>query len=172
MTSAAQADCPAAPDQTARLKALIEQVRAAPDERAAQRISLEMWDVWDDAPNEQAQALLNDGMMRRENQDFVGALAAFEKLIDYCPDYAEGYNQRAFVLFIQQNYEPALADLDRAIERSPMHIAAIAGKALTLIGLRRDAEAQIVLREALALNPWLKERRFLTEPAPLPKTDL
>lgn len=168
----AHAACPAPQDQSARLQSLIDAVKIAPDEISAQLISNEMWDIWDDAPDEKAQRMLDDGLIRRSNRDYDGALRAFEVLIEYCPDYAEGYNQRAFVLFIQQDYAPALLDLDRAIALSPNHIAAIAGKALTLIGLKRDADAQRVLRLALALNPWLKERQFLTETPEPPKTDL
>jgi hypothetical protein len=40
----------------------------------------------------------------------------------------------------------------------------LSGKALTLMGLGRDAEAQTVLRAALALNPWLEERALLVTP--------
>ena len=170
--SLAFAECPAPLDQSARLTALINAIKIAPDERAAQIISNEMWDVWDDAPDDMAQQMLDDGLARRASYDFDGAFKSFELLIEYCPMYAEGYNQRAFISFIRKDYEPALRDLDRAIALSPRHIAAISGKALTLIGLERNAEAQLVLREALALNPWLKERRFLTEKAPQPETDL
>jgi len=92
--------------------------------------------------------------------------------VDYCPAYAEGYNQRAFVNFLRQNFAPALEDLDRALALSPRHIAALSGKALTLMGLGRDAEAQDVLRSALELNPWLNERHLLKGDQPVPKTDL
>ena len=61
------------------------------------------------------------------------------------------------------DYARALDDLDRALERSPAHIGAMSGKALTLFGLQRDEEAKAVLRDALALNPWLSERRLLEE---------
>ena len=169
---AAVAECPAAPDHSVRLQRLIDAVQIAPDETAAHSISNDMWAVWADAPDDTAQTMLDDGLVRRSSFDLDGALKAFEQLIDYCPNYAEGYNQRAFILFIKKDYEPALADLERTIELSPKHIAAIAGKALTLIGLQRDEEAQVVLRQALALNPWLKERRFLTGDAPKPETDL
>ena len=53
--------------------------------------------------------------------------------------------------------------LDRALERSPDHIAALAGKALTLTGLGRIDAAQGILRRALELNPWLPERGMLIE---------
>lgn len=157
------ADCPTAPDFAVEQDKLIAEVRVAPNERAARVISNRMWALWATAPDDTAQEMLDRGMAAREVFDFASALDAFDALVTYCPEYAEGYNQRAFVHFLREEYDTALVDLDRAIERSPRHIAAIAGKALTLFGLKRDEEGQRVLREALELNPWLSERRFLVE---------
>jgi len=159
---AAQAGtCPPPPDRSEDLTDLIEAVQAAPNERRAQLISNEMWEIWADAPDKRAQELLNEGMLRREAHDFAGAVNAFDALIAYCPDYAEGYNQRAFVNFIRQDYEAALPDLERAVALSPRHIAALTGKALTLFALERRAEAARALRRALEMNPWLSERHLL-----------
>lgn len=166
------AACPAAPDHTTRLNEIIRAVQIAPDETAARRLSQDLWELWADAPDETAQELLDQGMARRAQYDFLGALRAFDRLVAYCPDYAEGYNQRAFVNFLRQNFAPALEDLDRAIALSPRHIAALSGKALTLMGLGRDDEAQQVLRAALRLNPWLSERHLLKGAPPQPETDL
>lgn len=172
VASVALAECPAPPDHSEQLETLIEAVKLAPDANAAQLITNDMWALWADAPDDTAQQMLDDGLVRRASHDLDGAKTAFEQLIEYCPSYAEGYNQRAFILFIQKEYEFALVDLTRAIELSPNHIAAIAGKALTYIGLERDVEAQALLREAVKMNPWLKERQFLTDDAPEPETDL
>ncbi|NNL17894.1 MAG: hypothetical protein HKP37_04040, partial [Boseongicola sp.] len=152
------ADCPANPDIADAADALLEQAQAAPNEGAARGISGQLWELWATAPDEQAQVLLDRGMSARASYNFVEALDAFDRLTEYCPDYAEGYNQRAFVNFLRQDFALALVDLDRALERSPRHVAAISGKALTLMGLGRDEEAQDVLREAVDLNPWISER--------------
>jgi tetratricopeptide (TPR) repeat protein len=88
-------------------------------------------------------------------------MAEFDRLVDYCPDYAEGYNQRAFIHYLRGDYTPALGQLDEALQRQPLHIAALAGKALTLIAMGREAEGQMVLAQALKLNPWLPERGLL-----------
>jgi len=157
------ADCPPAPDHGARLAALIASAQAAGSEGEGRRITNEMWQLWTDAPDAYAQELLDEGMDRRAAYDFEGAVKAFDALIGYCPDYAEGYNQRAFVAFLRQDYPAALEDLERALALSPEHVAALSGKALTLIGLGRMDEGQKALREALALNPWLPERGLLTE---------
>ena len=137
------------------------------NEADAREVSNRMWELWTDAPDEASQALLDQGMRARGNYDFLGALDAFDRLVDYCPDYAEGYNQRAFVNYLNQRFDPALVDLDRALERNPRHIAALAGKALTLLALGRVDEARDVMQAALALNPWLPERGLVGPGGPL-----
>lgn len=164
LAAPAFADCPAPPDISDAANALLEKAQAAPNEMAARGISGQLWELWATAPDQQAQALLDRGMTARASYSFVEALDAFDRLTDYCPDYAEGYNQRAFVNFLRQDFASALVDLDLALERSPRHVAAISGKALTLMGLGRDEEAQVVLREAVDLNPWISERSLLIEP--------
>lgn len=153
--------CPAPPDHAAALSELIKEAREAPDAPAGQEVSNKMWALWADAPDARAQAMLDRAMARRESYDFDGARAAAKELITYCPDYAEGYNQRAFLSFLSQDFDAALPDLDAALARNPRHVAALTGKALTLHALGRNAEAALALRAALALNPWLGERHLL-----------
>ncbi len=157
------ADCPPSPDVSADVDGILSELQAAPDERTARGKFSALWELWAMAPDEAAQALLDRGMQARASYNFIDALDAFDRLVDYCPEYAEGYNQRAFVNFLRQDFEPALVDLDEALARRPNHVAAMSGKALTLIGLGRTGEAELVLREALRLNPWLPERNLLPE---------
>lgn len=164
--SLAAESCPPPPDHAVEFARLVEEVRDAENERAARRITNEMWALWADAPDERAQSMLERGMTRRAVGDLLGAIAAFDTLTAYCPDYAEGYNQRAFAYFIAQDYRAALADLDRALALTPTHIGALSGRAMTLMALGREAEAQHDLRVAVDLNPWLPERRFLRAPPP------
>ncbi|SDI56186.1 tetratricopeptide repeat protein [Lutimaribacter saemankumensis] len=153
--------CPPPPDHSAALARLVDEVRAAPTAQAARPITDRMWELWADAPDEAAQEVLDAGLRKRASYDFLGALRDFDRLVEYCPDYAEGYNQRAFIHFIRQDYEAALEQLDIVLELNPAHIPALAGKALTLMGLDRMDEGQEVLRRALQLNPWLPERGLL-----------
>lgn len=157
--------CPPVTDHTDRLAEIVTQLQAAESQAEATPLNAALWELWLDAPDELAQEMLDEGMARRNNFDFLGARAAFDRLVDYCPDYAEGYNQRAFANFLARDLEAALVDLDKTLAILPTHTGALSGKALTLIGLGRNEEAQVVLRAALALNPWLQERTLLTEPA-------
>lgn len=158
------ADCPPPTNHSKEIAGIIEALPLAETEMEGRALSQQLWPLWLDAPNAQAQALLDEGMSRRSVYDFLGARDVLGRLIDYCPDYAEGYNQRAFASYLAQDFAAALIDLDRALAINPNHVAAMSGKALTLMGLGRSDEAQEVLRAAVALNPWLQERALLTEP--------
>ncbi|SDW67980.1 hypothetical protein SAMN05444358_1011485 [Ruegeria halocynthiae] len=157
----AAADCPAALDHVSGIDALISQVQSASSEREARGISGQMWQLWTDAPDARSQTLLDRGMSMRESWNLAGALAELDALVAYCPEYAEGYNQRAFVNYLRQDYGAALIDLDRTIALSPNHVAALSGRALSLLGLKQLEEARTALNHALELNPWLAERSLL-----------
>ena len=156
--------CPPVTDHSARTAEIVVELGQARGEGDARVLTQELWEIWTDAPDEIAQAMLDEGMSRRVSYDFLGAREAFDRLVEYCPDYAEGYNQRAFANYLSQNFEAALVDLERTLEIVPNHIAALSGKALTLMGLGRNEEAQAALRAAVEMNPWLQERALLQEP--------
>lgn len=161
--SAWASECPAIPEKNTRQAELLDLIRSASDSTKAREYTDQIWEVWATAPDEHAQDLLNAGIERRATYDLVAARKAFDALIAYCPYYAEGYNQRAFVSVIEGEPMRALPDLNRAVRLAPEHFAARTGQAMVLMQLNRASEAAVALRQALALNPWLPERIFLQE---------
>lgn len=157
--------CPPVTDQSVAIATIITQLQATEGPEVARPLTAQLWTIWRKAPDAQAQQLLDRGSAQILDSDYRGARRTFDTLVAYCPDYAEGYNQRAFASYIMRDYAAALADLDKTIALVPNHVAAMAGKGLSLLALDRDAEAQIVLKDAVALHPWLEERRLITQPA-------
>ncbi|SHG81740.1 tetratricopeptide repeat protein [Marivita hallyeonensis] len=156
--------CPVAPDHEATLDSLYAEIQTAPNQMVARGISNQMWELWLEAPDEPSQMMLDAGLRALRVGDYLRALDQLNKLVSYCPFYAEGYNQRAFVRYLSGDFEAVLPDLDQALDINPRHTGALTGKALTLMALDRGDEAQAVLRDAVALNPWLSERALLIEP--------
>lgn len=163
----ALAECPAAADVSEDLAVLIEKARNAQTQIGGQDASNEMWKLWLMAPDAAAQEVLDRGMGKRRSFDYIGAIADFDALVAYCPNYAEGYNQRAFAHFLSENYDAALVDLDMALKITPQHVGAQSGRALTLMNMGRLQEARAQMLEAVENNPWLSERALLAEGAPL-----
>ena len=156
--------CPTAPDIAGAEDRLFAELQTVQGDMEARPYSNQLWELWLQAPDEPSQAMLDQGMRHRGSFDFLNALKRFDALVGYCPFYAEGYNQRAFVNYLREDYAAALPDLERAIDLNPRHVGALSGKALTLFALGRDAEGQAALRAALDLNPWLGERFLLKDP--------
>lgn len=159
--------CPPTADVSAELDALFERARAADDFNTGQAVSNAMWEVWLRAPDAEAQAMLDRGMAARGSFDFDGAKRSFDALILYCPEYAEGWNQRAFINFLREDYPAALDDLDHALELQPRHVAAQSGRGLALMNMGRIGEARQQMLAAVENNPWLSERALLAKGAPL-----
>lgn len=157
----AEAACPAPPDREAERRALMRALKVAPGPVEARRVTAALWDVWTDAPDEVSQTMLDQGMGAIRRGDLMLAVAVLGALVERCPDFAEGWNQRAFALYLAGRHGPALEDLDRALTLSPEHLGALSGRALALRGLGREAEAQEALRRAARLNPWLPERDMI-----------
>ncbi|GKY87167.1 tetratricopeptide repeat protein [Sinisalibacter aestuarii] len=171
LASPAQAEevCPPAPDISAALDVLIADAQAAQTYMAGRDAFRDMRALYNAAPDTWSGELLDIALERIAMADYDGAMLGLDELVAYCPHWAEGWNQRAFVHFLREEYEPALADLEQALALSPRHVAALSGKGLTLMRMGREAEGDAVLRDAVALHPWLPERGLLDPPAGAPR---
>lgn len=166
---AEQETCPPPPEIDAALDVLIAEGQSATTYMVGRDALRDMWALWTAAPDGWSEELLDVAQERIAIADYQGALWGLDELVAYCPDWAEGWNQRAYVRFMQGEYDAALADVERAIALSPRHIAALSGKGITLRRMGREAEGDIFLREAVALHPWLPERGLLDPPAGAPR---
>jgi len=149
---------------------LFRDLRNAPTERAGRMAEDAVWRMWmAQAPTETVRLFVVDAMRKREIYDWDGALTILNDVIEQAADYAEGYNQRAFIRFLKRDYDGSLSDIDKALELEPLHFAALSGRALILLQQGRIDVGQKALRQAVEIHPWLKERSMLI---PMPGEDL
>lgn len=155
---------PAAETDGATRETLFAALAATKTEPEARAIEERIWKLWLKAPDDESQLLLDRSIMAQQRLDYRSALMLVARLIERAPGYAEGWNQRATILFLMGAYEESLEAIERTLALEPKHFGALAGKGIILLGLGRDAAAQAALRDALKVNPWLKERGLITEP--------
>lgn len=144
--------------------ALFAALAAAKTEADAREIEDRIWTFWLRAPDRELQRLLEESKKAQLSFDYRGTLTALARLTERAPDYAEGWNQRAIVLFLMGAYDNSLEAIERTLAREPKHFGALAGKGIILLQQGRDALGQEALRRALAIDPWLKERGLITAP--------
>ncbi len=146
-----------------KVQRLYIELKQSKTESAARAIENRIWQNWVIGPNTEATNLLAKAMERRRAYDFAGSLEILNKVIEKTPNWAEVWNQRAFVHFLREEFDKSLEDADRAIELEPNHFGALAGKAQILMSQGRTALGQKALRRAIKLHPFLKERALLIE---------
>ena len=160
-TTGALAQCPKNPAISEELDEAYRSLKFAKFPRDAQVATDVLWSLWTRAPDNRAQRLLNRGMMNLRLGDLAAAEGFLSVLIKYCPDYAEGYNQRAFARYLAGNFEGALPDLARALSIQPRHLGALSGKGLTHLALGQPELAEIEFRKEMALNPFTADRDLI-----------
>ena len=156
---------PAGPVESAAKEraALFAALAAAKTEADARAIEQRIWTFWLRAPDAASQRLLDASKAAQLEFNYGAALRALGQLIERAPDYAEGWNQRAIVLFLMGAYDDSLVAIEQTLKREPKHFAALAGKGIILLMQGHDAQGQAALREALKINPWLKERGLISD---------
>lgn len=141
---------------------LFRALRNAPTERDGRMAEDAVWRMWmAQAPSKAIADAVAEAMRRRESYDRGGALEILDKVVIDAPDYAEGWNQRAFIRFLREDFDGSLEDIERALALEPLHFAALSGKAIILMQQGRVDPAQKALRQAVDIHPWLKERSML-----------
>ncbi|MHA7777482.1 tetratricopeptide repeat protein [Roseibium sp. M-1] len=144
---------------------LFEALKNATNEEEASKIEDAIWRSWlDQAPTPEIRQKVDSAMRKRGSYDFAGAKELLDDVVSEAPDYSEGWNQRAFILFLQGNYEDSLVDIEKALALEPRHFGALSGRAIIFMTLGRVQLGQEALKEAIEIHPFLKERDMLIKP--------
>jgi tetratricopeptide (TPR) repeat protein len=125
------------------------------DADAAARAEALLWEMWHRSGDKDVDALLREGIEVMQRRDLAGAEAIFARVIARSPEFAEGWNKRATVRYVAENYEGSIADCEETIKRKPHHFGAISGQGLCYMALGRHREAAAMFRRALGVHPRL-----------------
>jgi len=129
------------------------------DAGAAAHAEALLWEMWHRSGNQELDALMREGIATMERRDLTEAEAIFARLIAKAPAFAEGWNKRATVRYVAENYEGSIADCEETLRRNPNHFGALSGQGLCCMALGRHREAAAVFRRALVVHPHLTSVR-------------
>ncbi len=95
----------------------------------------------------------NRGALRRQANDFKGAIADYNRAITLNPLHAKAFNNRGACKFNLKNYKGAIADYDRAIELNPDYTKAYRNRSNARFYLGSYSDATADLDSVLARHP-------------------
>ena len=141
------------------LDPLFSQLKTAPDQATADRITGEIWSLWREVSNPDVANAMAQGAQAMSAKRYRSAYQYFTEVIDRAPDFAEGWNKRATVLFLAKAYDRSIRDIKEVLRLEPRHFGALSGLGLIFLRQGQFRPATQAFRDALAINPYLPRIR-------------
>lgn len=138
------------------LDGLFEQLGKARDRRLASRISERIWDEWRASDSKSIDLLTGWARTAAGQKRFNQALDLLDQVVVLRPEYAEGYNQRATLHYMMEDYGKSIADIERVLALEPRHFGALAGLASILERINQPKKALETWYRVLAVYPAMK----------------
>jgi len=138
-----------------RLEPLFEQLKSAPGEAEAKPLETQIWEIWGETPDADSRALFSRGVEAMNQGDGRTARAAFDLLVTREPEFAEAWNKRATLLYLEGDDAASVADIRRTLALEPRHFGAWSGIALIYSRTQRPVDALHSLEAALTIHPNL-----------------
>lgn len=155
---------PALADQTEpRLDPLFERLQDTRDAAEAEAIEQAIWSLWTRTDDPLLDLDVIAGIQAMNRGNLPQALESFDRVTEQAPDYAEGWNKRATVLYLLSDYDRSLADIARTLKLEPRHFGALSGMGMIYLQLGDKEAALKAMEEALALNPHMPGLRVHVE---------
>ena len=122
-----------------------------------------LWTLWCISGDVAADAALQAGIRIMSAaaaaagaQALEDALDAFTEVTKMAPDFAEGHNKRATVLYLLKRYDASLEACERVIALNPQHFGALSGGGMCALSWGDMDVALRWFRAALEINPRLE----------------
>lgn len=142
-----------------RLGELFEELQQADSDLTASHTEEQIWAAWMEHTDPDVAEVLLEATRALAGNNFVRAEGLLNPLIKSHPEYAEAWNKRATLRFMQKRDTQSVADIERTLALEPRHFGALCG--FGQICLRRgDRDAALfAFAEALRINPHLNSVR-------------
>ena len=148
---------PARADQTdPRLPALFERLRGTASDAEAADLRDAIWQIWFAAGDVEVDNLMEMGERAMAGGQLGLALAMFDAVIERRPEFAEGWNRRATVLYLGGAFDRSAVDVERVLALEPRHFGALSGMAQILKNTGNKEGALRAFQRVLDIYPMMR----------------
>ena len=153
----------ALPNQTlaqkraARLDDLFASLKRESNEVKAARIASLIQLQWQNSGSATVDLMMGWAAKAMEEKKYSVALDFLDQVVVMKPDYAEGWNRRATLHFMMNDYGRSMADIQKTLTLEPRHFGAMAGMAAILKDTGRKEAALQAFERVLTVYPMMRE---------------
>jgi tetratricopeptide (TPR) repeat protein len=139
-----------------RLDELFGELKRERNEKAAERIAGQIWREWFKSGSASVDLMMQWATEAVEAKKYDVALDFLDQVIVLSPTFAEGWNRRATVHYMMQNYGKSMADIERTLELEPRHFGALSGMAQIMKNTDRKQLALDAYQRVLEIYPMMR----------------
>lgn len=158
LTGAASAD-----QDDPRLPALFTELKATTDGEKGERIGRRIARIWSESGKDRIDEVMHQGKQFMDQGKLQLALSNFTAVTRLEPEFAEGWNRRAAVLYRMGDFDAAAKNVQQALALEPRHFLALAGLGVIHMRTGKLREALQAFDVALQINPHLSVTRGVAE---------
>lgn len=135
---------------------LFNKLAAAPDKQDAERIAKEINKVWLDSDSDTIILLMSRAANAMSVGNYPLAMDFLDAVVRFKPNYAEGWNRRATVLYLQGEFDLSIRDIEQTLALEPRHWGALSGLASIMKILDEPENALEAYERILEIYPHLE----------------
>ncbi len=125
------------------------------DFQKAKVIEGSIWKIWLTSGSDTVDFLMLQGMSYMSRGEFAKAISLFSTVIKIDPEFSEGWNKRATVLFLIGEYDSSIEDIGRTLELEPRHFGALSGLGQIYDIKKSEEGALSAYEKAMEINPHM-----------------
>jgi predicted Zn-dependent protease len=144
-----------APGTPRRLTVLFRDLSRPEPSREAEEIEDQIWALWMSHEDRTAEETMGAAVEAMASGGLKQARPLLDDLIEKHPDWAEAWNKRATLAYIENRDRDSLEDIRRTLELEPRHFGAISGFGQICLRNGHLNEARAAFQIALSVNPHM-----------------
>ncbi len=134
---------------------LFTQLAKAKNELDAKGIAEQIERIWAKSGSDTADLLMSRVDIALQARQYNVALDIVDSVIALEPKWADAWNKRATILFLQNDFDGSMRDIRQVLALEPRHYMAIGGISLIYQGMDNKKLALKAARQALEIYPFM-----------------
>ncbi|GGB32361.1 hypothetical protein GCM10011316_00570 [Roseibium aquae] len=148
-----------APEDRSVLDSLFAELATASSDEDATWIARKIQTAWLQSGSDTVDVLMRRAGEAMKAEKTALALDLLDRILVLQPDFAEAWNRRATVYYMQEEFGKSLADIERTLALETRHWGAMSGLAIIQRRLGQETQAQETFKRVLQIYPGLENAR-------------